>query len=110
MHSARHHVVASTFGRRLREDRSFYLEKTALVEVPPCRLLQMMTQNDVLLQVGSAEVEIPMLESELLSRKFLSSSARDGNSGRFSGADDPEIGRPHFNITGLHLGVPHLAG
>ena len=94
MHAARHEVVARAFGRRLREDRRLDLEEAALVEEASRRLLKAVAQNQILLQLGATQVEIPMLETQLLGGELLSPSARDRNRRRLGGSDDPEIAAP----------------
>jgi hypothetical protein len=108
MYPARNDIIARSRRRRLRKNRRLDLEVAALVEEAAGGLLQLMTQNEILLEVAPSKVEISVLESQLLGGKFLPPSARHWDRGRLSRPDNPEIARSHFDVARFHLCVAHF--
>jgi hypothetical protein len=66
------------------------------------------SENDVLLQLGAAQIQIAMAQPKLFGRKRLSSRARYRNRGRDRRPYDFQALGPDFDIAGCEVGVPHL--
>src|SRR5512144_2425918 len=98
MHATGHEIVARALGRRLREDRGLDLEESAIAEISTGRLHQPMPQNDVLLQLGSTQVEVAMPESKLLRGQILVSCASNWNRRRARGPNDRQPRRSNFHV------------
>src|SRR6476660_7116419 len=110
MNSARHDVVARSLRCRLRQHRSFDLEKAALIEESTRRLLKLVPEDEIILQIAAAQIEVSVLEPQLLGGKFLPPPPRNWNRRRLSRPYDLEITGLHFDLAGFHLRVPHLRG
>src|SRR5688500_6534196 len=108
MPPARYDVIARTFWRRLGQNRGFDLQEATLVEETARRLLQPVAQDDVVLELRPAEVEVPMLEPQLFGGELFSTAARDGNRRSLSRPDDLDADRAQLDIARLHLRVSHL--
>ena len=99
MHPAGHQVVSRALGSGLGQDRRLDLEEPFRVEVPTSRLHQPVAENQIVLELGSAEIEHPVAEPQLLGREllFLLPGHRNGR----------RLRRPdHFQASHVHL---HLA-
>ncbi len=89
VHAARHEVVARALGRRLGEDRRLDLEEVRSRSDSAARALQQpMPQHQVVLQLGTAQVEIAMPEPQLLGRELLPLPRATGIAGVIGGSDD----------------------
>ena len=108
MHPARHDVIARAFGGGFGEDGGFDLQESTVVEKATSGLLQPMPQDKIFLQLGPAQVEIAMLETELFCRKLLSFAARDRDCRRDRWPNDLKIASLYLDVAGLHFRIPHL--
>src|SRR5688500_12296277 len=108
MDAAWHEVVSRTLRGRFGENRRLDLEEAARAEKATRLLHQPMPKNQVLLQLGAAQVEVAVTETQLFCRQLLSLSARDGDRRRGGRPNDFDARRTHFDFTGCKLGVSHL--
>ena len=107
MDPRRDEVVPRTFRRRLGEDRRFDLEKIELGERTSRALQQAMTEDQIRLQLGAAQIEMAILETQLLGRQFFTLAARDRNRRCLGGAHNLEARCVDLDIAGRELGVAH---
>jgi hypothetical protein len=65
-------------------------------------------KDQILLEIASTQVEVPVFQSKLFGRKLLTFSAGDRDGRRHRGTYDPELARSDFDLAGFHVRVPHL--
>src|SRR5690606_1974438 len=77
VHTAGDKEVSSTLGSRLGEDRRLDLQEAEVGEGAARALCEAMAQLERRLKLGPAQVQDPMLESQLLRGELLAVAARD---------------------------------
>ena len=108
MNPARHQVVPRALRRGFGENRSLHFEKAAIAQEFPRRLHQPMSQDNVLLQLRAAQIQVTVAQPQLLSGKRLAAHPRHGNRWGHRWADDLEALRPDLDVARWKLMVPHL--
>jgi len=66
-----------------------------------------MAQNQLLLKLGTPQIEMAILEAELLGGQLFTLAARDRNRRRFRRSHDAQRCGVHLDITSRELGVAH---
>ncbi len=105
MNPARNQVVARAFGSRLGENRCLELQEIELGEGAPGALQEAVSQHEVPRQLRAAQVEHPVLESQLLGGKLLALLAGDRNRGRLRRPHDLQGFHPDFDVASGEGGV-----
>jgi hypothetical protein len=98
MYPAGDQIVACAFWCGLGENRSFNLEKSVLVEVPPGRLHQPVAEDQVPLELRTTEIQHPVAQPQLLCRQLLLFLPGNRNRGRLRRSYDPETGRVNLHL------------
>ena len=80
---ARHEIIARAFRGGLRKNRGLDLQITALVQIPPCRLLQTVTEYQVSLELRAPKVQVSMPQAEVFGGEVLAPASGDWNRGDF---------------------------
>src|SRR5688572_27730584 len=107
MYAAGHEIVARPFRRRLRQDRRLDLEVLVVGEISTSALREPVAQDEVLLQLRAAQIEIAMPQPQVLRGKLLRLSARNGDRRCASGSDDTDARASDLDVTRFHLGIAH---
>src|SRR2546430_16231993 len=108
MYASRVRASPLALRREFGEDRRLDFEKAAIAQEFPRRLHQPMSQDDVLLQLRAAQIQVTVAQSQLLSGKRLAAHPRHGNRWGHRWADDLEALRSDFDVARWKLMVPHL--
>jgi len=108
MQSARNDVIARSGRRRLRKNWRLYLEVPSIVEKSARRLLKLVSEYQVFLQLGPTQIQIAVFEPELFGGQLFAFAAGDWNRRRFGWPNYLEIARSYLDVASLHLGVAHL--
>ena len=64
--AARHQVIARAFGRRFEKDRRLDVDEAVLIEMTADRLQRLMAPAQIALHLGTAQIEIAILEADFL--------------------------------------------
>ena len=110
MHARRHEVVSRPLGGGLGEIRRFDLEKLEIAQCAPGPLQQPVAQDQVRLQLGTPQIEVPVLEPQLLGGQLLAFAARHRNGRRLGRAHDAQRCGVDFHVAGRKLGIAHRGG
>ena len=101
-----HHKVASAFGRRLNQKRSFYVDKPKVIEVAAHRPVDPMAQQEVLTNGSPSDVEVAVLHAQLLAPVGFVFDG-EGRGGR--GIEQDQLMHLYLNVAGSHVGILVLA-
>src|SRR5947208_7748246 len=76
VHARVYQVIASALRRRLGQDRRLDLEEGELAEHTPGALRQPVAHDEIRLQLGAPEIEVPVLEAQLFGGELVALAAR----------------------------------
>src|SRR5689334_3770241 len=110
MYAARHEIVARAFRSWLGENGRLDLEKPAVAQKASRCLQQPMPQDEILLQLGTSQVQVAVTQPQLLRWKRLISDTRHGYCWRRGRTDQLERLGPHLDVAGGEIGVAHFSG
>ena len=102
-----HQIVPSALGGAAGQHRGLELHEAVLREVFPGDMGDLMAHHQVLLHDGPTKVQIPVLEPQKLPGVGI---VADLKGRRLADGQDLEVPDLHLHLTGLHLGVHHVAG
>ena len=108
VHARGHEVVARPFGRGLGENRCLDFEEPEIRKCAARPLQQAVAQHQIRLQLGTAQIEVPVLQPQLLGRELFALAPRHGNRRRLGGANDVDRRRVDLHLTRGELRVLHL--
>ena len=66
-----------------------------------------MAHDEIRLQLGAPEIEVPVLEAQLFGGQLFALAARHRDRGCLGRTDDLERGRVHFDVPRRELAVAH---
>jgi hypothetical protein len=93
--------------RGLRDHRRLDLEEALLVEVLPDRHRRAVPQHDVLLHARAAEVQVPVLQTDVLRHRRI---VGDGKRRRLRVVEETDLRRGDLDLTGRNLRVDRVGG
>src|SRR5699024_1744163 len=103
VNAAGHQEVSCAFGGGLDEHGGFNLNEAVLVEVVPGDLGDLVAHQDVFLQVGTAQVQIAVLQAQVL---FHAGVFHDLKGRGFGFAQNPQFLHIDFHLAGGDFHVP----
>jgi hypothetical protein len=81
-----------------------------LVEKPASGLLKAVPQNNVLLELGPAKIEVAVAKTEILRGKLFTFAARDWNRRHVRFRQSRELDCLQLDVAGGHFRISHVFG
>ncbi len=103
MHPTGHQKVPRALGGGLDEHGRFQLDKSLAVEIVPGRLGDPVAQHQILLQIRTAQIQIPVFQPGSLGRRAI---LTDLEGGCFRLIEDPQLLHGDLHIAGGNLLIP----
>ena len=104
IHPAGDQVIAGPFRRALRQKGGFHLDESLAVKIVPRRGGDAAPQNQVLLDLGTPEIEVAVLETDVFGdlRRSIQHKGR-----RLRLVEDLQVIGQHLDLAGLQIGIFH---
>jgi hypothetical protein len=102
----RHQVIARAFGRRFRQDRRLYFVKTLRIERAARGQSQLMSQFEIALHLGAAQIEVAVFQPQVLGSLAVVYLER----GRLRVVENLQLRCEHFDLARHHIRVVVLLG
>jgi hypothetical protein len=107
IHPARHKIVPRALGRALRKERRLNVDEAVAVQKTPHRLRDHVARDECLLEAGTPEVQVTVLESQAFRHVSL---VLDHERQGLACVQDCEIAHQHLDLAGRQPGVHRVAG